>query len=685
LTIGFRIKEYKLNRNDWKKLYEKLDDSQKNKVKKEEIHNISKGSEKNNLKLKIEKFGLNLDISNNNRIRQKSEKLNDRIWGKFYGVIYKITDTESGKVYIGQTVQSLKKRLNNHLNNPPNKYLQAAIDHYGKVKWTIKKIDKENYRTKGGEFVIKVVKYCNTIKELNESEVRQIKQHKSCIIDYYYIYKGQKISLYGYNVHRGGGRRFYVFGPLHHMYIPLNKKDLENLIKRGYFAHEIAKELDTSISTIKNRIQDLWGYKNISKAREKLGGMPSYNSRLHYIINRTIIDRPKYVKDIDIELLTKYVRDGLFIREITKKMGVSDDTLYKRIKWIGYFGFNEFRKDVGGWEIFLERQSKVRKKKYEVDEDLLKKLLKKDLSKKEIADRIGVSPRKLYDIIKELWNLNFQEAKKIFTFYPKIDSKLLNELFIEQISVEEIDEEFLKALINRGNEPKDLIKLYGLKSRQSLDYKLKVTLGTFFTEAKNTYYTKPRIIDQIRHGLIAKKMRVEGLTEAQIYYAIKRIWKKEYYYYTKRGRSFRAFFNYLIRIYKIYPDLEDEKYQEVIEEMLFDGSNPDEIDSEILKILIGNGYEIKDLEKKYDRKYDSLKSWIRQILGFNYTQAKNEYFWKPKIIKGIKTFAFPFLEKIAGSLGISERNLKEIIKRIWKKELVEKGGMGELFKYLKDI
>ncbi len=53
---------------------------------------------------------------------------------KHYGVIYKITNTINGKIYIGQTIQSLKARKRDHRNKVTrlsNLYLYRAFNKYG--------------------------------------------------------------------------------------------------------------------------------------------------------------------------------------------------------------------------------------------------------------------------------------------------------------------------------------------------------------------------------------------------------------------------------------------------------------------------------------------------------------------------------------------------------------------------
>lgn len=94
------------------------------------------------------------------------------------GVIYKIENKVSGKVYIGQTRQQGKRRLQAHLrelrrNNHDNIYFQSAFNKYGEES-----------------FEYKVVERCE-VSKLDEIEVRWIEHYK--------LLKGV------YNLESGGG------------------------------------------------------------------------------------------------------------------------------------------------------------------------------------------------------------------------------------------------------------------------------------------------------------------------------------------------------------------------------------------------------------------------------------------------------------------------------------------------
>lgn len=62
------------------------------------------------------------------------------------GKIYKITNTTNNKIYIGQTIKILQKRLRQHFysakNNKSKTYLQSAILKYGQSAFTIELVEE---------------------------------------------------------------------------------------------------------------------------------------------------------------------------------------------------------------------------------------------------------------------------------------------------------------------------------------------------------------------------------------------------------------------------------------------------------------------------------------------------------------------------------------------------------------
>lgn len=170
------------------------------------------------------------------------------------GLIYIITNSINDKVYIGQTIQSLKDRWNEHCRkahskNEADMHIKRAIFKYGKKNFNIKELEK-----------------C-TIEELDEREI-------------YYI------SLYdsfnkGYNSTKGGksGAK------------PL-KLDTEQqqlcieLYKLGFSFRDIAKEFNVDKATVKHIIEvnnipirSTRTYKLSQEDRQRIIEESSYMSR----------------------------------------------------------------------------------------------------------------------------------------------------------------------------------------------------------------------------------------------------------------------------------------------------------------------------------------------------------------------------------------------------------------------
>lgn len=95
---------------------------------------------------------------------------------KKYGVIYKITNTVNGKVYIGQTVNSFNRRYIDGIKGTHNEHLKRSIKKYGSEKFVV---DEEYYIAYSKE-------------ELDEKEKELIKKYNSCD------------ARYGYNKRLGG-------------------------------------------------------------------------------------------------------------------------------------------------------------------------------------------------------------------------------------------------------------------------------------------------------------------------------------------------------------------------------------------------------------------------------------------------------------------------------------------------
>lgn len=64
-----------------------------------------------------------------------------KIRGHMYGIIYKITNSTNGRIYIGQTVNALSYRWKQHCKSKKEYPISRAIRKYGKENFSIEEID----------------------------------------------------------------------------------------------------------------------------------------------------------------------------------------------------------------------------------------------------------------------------------------------------------------------------------------------------------------------------------------------------------------------------------------------------------------------------------------------------------------------------------------------------------------
>jgi hypothetical protein len=109
-----------------------------------------------------------------------------------------------------------------------------------------------------------------------------------------------------------------------------------------------------------------------------------------------------------------------------------------------------------------------------------------------------------------------------------------------------------------------------------------------------------------------------------------------------------------------------------------------EIDREFLIFLIEFGYNLEEMAKKYNLTYDVFRKWLKKVLGMNFTDAKAEYYWKPRIISEIRMHdQTPAVLNIANLLGMSVSAIIKAIKRIWKYEFEILGKIKAVLEHVK--
>lgn len=196
-------------------------------------------------------------------------------------VIYKITNLVNNKIYIGQTINSIDKRLKKHLSQVNCTNICSAL--YS----AFKKYGKEN-------FIIEIV----INGEYSKEELNQLEM--------FYIKKFNSLSPNGYNL-QSGGNSFMVVESV--------KKQTSEKLK--------GREI-----TWKNKVSDgvkkLWQNKEY---REKQI-LQKHKKRGKY---REGIIKPFRI-NLDNELINKMYSNGDTIYKIAKYFNVSFYTIKKRIK-----------------------------------------------------------------------------------------------------------------------------------------------------------------------------------------------------------------------------------------------------------------------------------------------------------------------------------------------------------------
>lgn len=165
-------------------------------------------------------------------------------------IIYKVTNKLNGKIYIGQTIQSLKRRFANH----------ACQGHC--LYSAIKKYSKENFK-------IQLLARCNSREEMNHRES-------------YYIKLFNTLAPNGYNLTSGGplgASHVYTKRKLSvsHRGIALGRKHSEETKKKialGNTGKKFSPERTSNISkSLKGKISPLRGRKHTEETKQKMSAI----------------------------------------------------------------------------------------------------------------------------------------------------------------------------------------------------------------------------------------------------------------------------------------------------------------------------------------------------------------------------------------------------------------------------
>ncbi|MFW9987063.1 MAG: GIY-YIG nuclease family protein [Candidatus Odinarchaeota archaeon] len=484
----------------------------------------------------------------------------NNVWGIYYGVIYKLIDTSNSKVYIGQTVQSLKKRFYQHLYSPVNEFLTEAFDKYP-YKLKIQKLlsSKTKLETRNGEFIIEVIQYCMNVDELNNAEIEQIKRYKSYIFESgnHIIKNGKVIPLYGYNSDKGGGS--YIRSHT----IIVDRKNLKNLLSQGLALPEIANEFQTSTKTIRLRIREFWKC-DTYEVRKKFGSL-----------NKHLIQQKQFIKDglrmmrieknylsFDKDFISNLIEDELSPKDIEKEF----------FKTLFYKGYNS--KMIGN--ITKTYSSNYFKELFGDNFDNLRdvyfykiriiELIQQNKSLNEIyehfkinfSNKRGMGWRSILAAIKRIWSSWFYQLghittlflflERIYRIFPKINNPLLISLLNSNCPPHEIDKQFLIYLLHQNYSKEQIANSFNL-SITKMGRHFHNIFSMNYRKAKREYYYKPHIIELIENGFILTIM-VNFLPFITNYQHLQRlielIWKEE----IPLKLSTKSIYNYILKKYK---------------------------------------------------------------------------------------------------------------------------------------
>ncbi|MFX0022662.1 MAG: GIY-YIG nuclease family protein [Candidatus Hermodarchaeota archaeon] len=348
-----------------------------------------------------------------------------------YGIIYRITNLKNGKVYIGKTIQTLKRRWSQHIADSTRgkqTFLCLAIKKYKALNFKIEQIHD-----------------CKNKKDLNESEQNFIRKYKSNAMNY-------SNPSYGYNMTDGGETFRILRGEEHPQFTPIDFVDLKDLINLGYTIEEISDEFKVGHTVIENRVNDL-GFGNISEARKELEGLENWNKKRRDRMRISAIGKiiSKETKDIWRKQRSgsnnpRYIKiEREYLIEAIKKIGRTTKRNFTLIDAANFLGISKNTAMRKFYQI-LDMSFPDAKEKFFFEPEI-KDLIKNGKNIKEISKVLGFGKNWVNKKIRSLWNISFKEASRLFRIYPKYDKELFESLNSEGFSFRDIEKNFIVKMI----------------------------------------------------------------------------------------------------------------------------------------------------------------------------------------------------------------------------------------------
>jgi group I intron endonuclease len=260
--------------------------------------------------------------------------------------IYKITNTQNGKVYVGKTESTLIFRIRKHcmeVRKGTNRYLYDAIRHYG---WDI--------------FSVEIIETCSSKEELNEREIYWITVLKS------------NDKSFGYNMTEGGDGVGFSLEALKKSADMRRGKPRSDEVKKKISDGNRGKITVISEETKKKISQTLTGRMPSKPIHEIMKGKPGARlgakhteeskklMSFHQTGKSRWTDEQKqqmsierkgegnaFWTDISKEDLVTAIKSGVRLQEIATLLSISIPTVLSKIKYLlGFNGLREARKNL---------------------------------------------------------------------------------------------------------------------------------------------------------------------------------------------------------------------------------------------------------------------------------------------------------------------------------------------------
>jgi len=423
---------------------------------------------------------------------------------------------------------------------------------------------------------------------------------------------------------------------------------------------------------------------------------------------------------IDDEIFIDLICQGFFGTEIMEELGIGEKMLYLKLKELKYRGLMHAREELGVMDIFKNRlklhPSRNRQANgvlnLQISEKakMVKNAIESKMETTDIAQKYGFVNRKdVHKFIKDTWNITYRQAERLFRIYPKIDKNIFLKLVSDGLTIRDIDKEILKYLIYSGLSSKE-VSVYLEKANPNDKHQMSDWVEFVFGEGyfsqrteyqkkwiilMDVFFWKPRIEELIEKGFDSMQIEKEiyNITwqkspkAKNIHSKIKRIWNDEYNSIISMQKKYKYFFDYLRRIYMVYPRYNAQLLDKLREKK----ETPLKIDREMTKFIIFKGnksklpYSSKELVNifSFSSKISSVNTqsskyvrlFFHDIFGMNMFDINRQFYWKPRIIKFFKSgfancvdfFNHPLFKRCYKR----EDNLHKHFTKIFKKEFEE--------------